>query len=77
MSAVCRTCHDPVVIVSSVNDPGPAVFAHDGEPGDHKVEPQPLCPKCRSFDFNHYQTNWGNGWRCAGCGHDEYYSLGD
>lgn len=78
MSAVCKTCHDPVVLVSRVNDPGPGVFEHDGGGvSDHKVEPKPLCDKCGSLNYAFYQTNWGHGWRCTDCGYDVYYSLGD
>lgn len=76
MSAVCNDCHDPIVKVGETSS-GLWLWDHDGEPAGHTVEPKPLCPKCRSFDFNHYTTNWGYGWRCAGCGHDEYYSIGD
>lgn len=77
MSAVCKTCRDPIVMTSSPNDTGPATWAHDGEEGNHPVEPKPLCDKCNSFNYAHYETNWGFGWRCADCGHDSYYSLGD
>lgn len=76
MSAVCKDCHDPIVRVGETSS-GLALWEHDGEPADHKVEPKPLCDKCRSLNYAHYQTNWGYGWRCADCGHDEYFSLGD
>ncbi len=76
VTVVCEACHDPIVKVGGTKS-GLALWDHDGEPADHKVEPKPLCPSCNSFSYEHYQTNWGYGWRCTGCGYDEYCSLGD
>lgn len=79
VSAVCKTCDSPVKYTPPV--PGDYTargsFAHSDGSDDHKVEPRPLCPKCNSLGYAHYQTNWGFGWRCPDCGHDDYTSIGD
>jgi hypothetical protein len=76
VSTVCKSCGDPILRVGETRS-GLALWDHDGSGADHDAVPQPTCPKCKSFNYAFYETNWGYGWRCADCGDDFYHSLGD
>ncbi len=76
MSIICGTCADPILKVGETRS-GLALWDHDGPKADHDAVPQPTCHKCGSADYQHYETNWGYGWKCGGCGYDFYMSLGD
>jgi hypothetical protein len=79
VSAVCKTCEAPVVYTPPApgDHAGRGTFTHSDGSTEHKVEPRPLCPACKSLGYAFYQTNWGHGHRCPDCGRDDYYSLGD
>ena len=74
----CKTCDQP----GYYEPPTPGdytargEFLHHDDPG-HAFEVKPQCDKCGSFNYEHYQTNWGHGSRCHDCGYDMYFSLGD
>lgn len=74
----CATCEGPGFYMPP--RPGDwtshGEFLHNGE-ADHPFAVKPQCPKCDSFNYEHYETNWGNGSRCHDCGYDIYFSLGD
>lgn len=74
---ICKTCDDPIERVGETGS-GLALWEHsDTALVDHDATPKPHCHKCGSFNYAFYETNWGHGWRCADCGDDFYYSLGD
>lgn len=77
--SICMTCDGEVEYVQPA--PGDyrslGSFTHLAGNTDHEAQPKPQCPKCKSFNYRFYETNWGHGNRCGDCGYDIYYSLGD
>ena len=83
---VCVGCDGPVVWVRH-DEPGELCakhicrcrgrWVHPGGDVGHKAVAKPQCPKCGSFDYGHYETNWGHGDRCGSCRYDFYFALGD
>ena len=76
---VCASCEAPVKWVRP--EPGDwrgsGRWIHPGGDVGHEAVAKPQCPKCGSFDYGYYETNWGHGNRCGSCRYDFYFSLGD
>jgi hypothetical protein len=78
----CKTCDALGAYVRPApgDYTGRGSFTHLGadEFAGHTFEPKPQCPKCKSFDYVHDETDpWANYDRCGSCGHTERFSLGD
>jgi hypothetical protein len=92
MNDTCGTCAEPIEYLRSTwqvdrgtyRDPN----GHDstwfhvggevwGEPF-HLAAPPARCPKCRSLNYVHDETDpWANYDRCGDCGYTYRFSLGD
>jgi hypothetical protein len=75
----CQTCDAPGEYIPPARGDyaGRGAFVHLDDGAGHDFVVKPQCPKCNSFNYAYYETNWGHGNRCSDCRYDFYFSLGD